>query len=167
MSITSERLLFRQYRDDDFGFLMSLLSNPEVVKFIGDGETRNEKRGKDFLEWIYSTYEWGEDLGLKLLVHKENGTLIGHAGIVPQLVDGVQEMEIGYWISRKYWGKGYATEAAKALLYYGNIQLDNQRFISLIQPANISSQNVARKVGMKLDKEIVLGGQRVYLYSTT
>lgn len=75
-------------------------------------------------------------------------------------------MEIGYWISRKYWGKGYATEAAGALLDYGNKQLDTQRFISLIQPDNISSQNVARKIGMELDKEIVLGGRNVNLYST-
>ncbi len=81
--ITSERLLFRPYRDDDFDFLMSLLSDPEIVKFIGGGKTRDVKRGMDFLEWIYSTYERGEDLGLRLLVHKENGTLIGHAGIVP------------------------------------------------------------------------------------
>ncbi|WP_254846780.1 GNAT family N-acetyltransferase [Oceanobacillus sojae] len=75
-------------------------------------------------------------------------------------------MEIGYWISRKYWGKGYATEAAEALLDYGNNQLDTQKFISLIQPDNISSQNVARKIGMELDKEIVLDGRNVNLYST-
>ncbi|MFD1451761.1 MULTISPECIES: GNAT family N-acetyltransferase [Oceanobacillus] len=165
-SITSERLLFRQYHDDDFDFLMSLLSDPEVVRFIGNGETRDENGGNIFLNWIYSTYEVGENIGLRLLVRKEDNTLIGHAGIVPQTIDNTLEMEIGYWISRKYWGKGYATEAAGALLDYGNKQLDTQRFISLIQPDNISSQNVARKIGMELDKEIVLGGRNVNLYST-
>ncbi|MCT1902910.1 GNAT family N-acetyltransferase [Oceanobacillus sojae] len=164
--ITSERLLFRQYHNNDFVFLMSLLSDPEVVRFIGNGETRDENGGNKFLEWIYSTYESGENIGLRLLVRKEDNALIGHAGIVPQTIDGTMEMEIGYWISRKYWGKGYATEAAEALLDYGNNQLDTQRFISLIQPDNISSQNVARKIGMELDKEIVLDGRNVNLYST-
>lgn len=167
LAITSERMLFRQYNDDDFDFLMSLLSDPEVVKFIGNGETRDENSGKEFLNWIYSTYEFDENIGLMLLLHKEDNTLIGYAGLVPQIIDGNQEMEVGYWISRKYWGKGYATEAAKALLHYGDKQLDNQRFISLIQPNHISSQNVARKIGMALDKEIVLGGRIVNLYSTS
>lgn len=164
--IISERLLFRQYNDDDFNFLMSLLSDSEVVRFIGNGKTRDENKGKEFLEWIYSTYEVGEIMGLRLLVRKEDNALIGHAGIVPQTIDGMRELEIGYWISRKYWGKGYATEAAEALLDYGNNQLDTQKFISLIQPDNISSQNVARKIGMELDKEIILNRQKVNLYST-
>ncbi|WP_420855372.1 GNAT family N-acetyltransferase [Virgibacillus indicus] len=165
MSITSERLLFRPYNDNDFEFLMSLLSDPEVVRFIGDGKTRDKNGGKNFLNWIYSTYEFGEAMGLMVLVNKEDNTLIGHAGLVPQTIDGNKEIEIGYWISRKYWGKGYATEAAKALLKYGNKHLDKQRFIALIQPNNLSSQKVARKIGMELDKEIVLGEQDVNVYS--
>ncbi|MFD1416023.1 GNAT family N-acetyltransferase [Oceanobacillus jeddahense] len=165
MPITSERLLFRRYHDDDFNFLMSLLSDAEVVRFIGNGKTRDENEGKRFLKWIYSSYESGENLGLRLLVHKADNTLIGHAGVVPQTIDGREEMEIGYWISRKYWGKGYATEAAKTLLHFGSEQLGTQRFISLIQPDNLSSQHVAKKIGMAFDKEILLGGQRVYLYS--
>ncbi|GGP16328.1 hypothetical protein GCM10011346_47780 [Oceanobacillus neutriphilus] len=64
------------------------------------------------MDWIYRTYEVGENIGLKLLVRKEDNALIGHAGIVPQTIDDTLEMEIGYWISRKYWGKGYASEAA-------------------------------------------------------
>jgi RimJ/RimL family protein N-acetyltransferase len=166
LPITSERLLFRPYNDDDFEFLMSLLSDPEVVRFIGNGKTRDKNGGKEFLNWIYSTYEFGEDLGLMVLVNKEDDTLIGHAGLVPQTMDGVEEIEIGYWISRKHWGKGYATESAKALLEYGNKQLDKQRFIALIQPDNLSSQKVARKMGMELDKKVVLDGQDVNVYST-
>jgi RimJ/RimL family protein N-acetyltransferase len=166
LPITSERLLFRPYNDYDFEFLMSLLSDPEVVRFIGNGKTRDKNGGKEFLNWIYSTYEFGEDLGLMVLVNKEDDTLIGHAGLVPQTMDGVEEIEIGYWISRKHWGKGYATESAKALLEYGNKQLDKQRFIALIQPDNLSSQKVARKMGMELDKKVVLDGQDVNVYST-
>ncbi|ASK64461.1 GNAT family N-acetyltransferase [Virgibacillus phasianinus] len=166
LPIVSERLLFRPYNDNDFDFIMSLLSDPEVVRFIGNGKTRDKAEGIDFLNWIYRTYELGEDLGLLALVNKENDTLIGHAGLVPQTIEGNQEIEIGYWISHKHWGKGYATESAKALLEYGNKYLDKQRFISLIQPDNLASQKVAKKIGMGLDREIVLGGKDVHVYST-
>ena len=166
LPITSERLLFRPYNNDDFEFLMSLLSDPEVVRFIGKGKTRDENSGKDFLNWIYSTYEFGEDMGLMVLVNKEDNTLIGHAGIVPQMIDGNEELEIGYWICRKHWGKGYATESAKVLLEYGNKQLNKQRFIALIQPDNLASKKVANKIGMELDKKVVLDGQDVNVYAT-
>ncbi|WP_183041149.1 hypothetical protein [Salipaludibacillus neizhouensis] len=48
------------------------------------------------MNWIYSTYEFGEDMGLMVLVNKEDNTLIGHPGLVPQLIDGNEEIEIGY-----------------------------------------------------------------------
>ncbi len=144
---------------------MSLLSDPEVVRFIGNGKTRDKNGGKYFLSWIYRTYEYGENMGLRLLVNKEDDTLIGHAGFVPQ-VDKVKEIEIGYWITREHWGKGYATEAAKALLEYGHKQLDRERFIALIQPGNVASRKVAKKLGMALEKKVVLGGEEVDVYST-
>ncbi|MFB4166919.1 GNAT family N-acetyltransferase [Virgibacillus sp. JSM 102003] len=166
LPITSERLFFRPYTDNDFEFLMSLLSDPEVVRFIGNGETKDINSGQDFLNWIYSTYEFGEGIGLLVLVDKEDRTLVGHAGLVPQTIEGNEEMEIGYWISRRHWGKGYATESAKALLEYGSKLLDKKRFISLIQPDNVASIKIAKKLGMELDKNIVSGGQDVQVYST-
>ncbi|MDL4839413.1 GNAT family N-acetyltransferase [Aquibacillus rhizosphaerae] len=166
MILTSERLLFRPYSNDDFDFLMSLLSDPEVVRFIGKGKTRNENGGKEFLKWIYSTYEVGEDMGLMVLVNKEDNTLIGHAGLVPQIIEGNEEIEIGYWICREHWGKGYATESAKALLEYGIKQINPQRFISLIQPDNLASKKVANKIEMKFDKRIIIDGKDVNVYAT-
>lgn len=166
MNICTERLCFHPYQDTDFPFLMSLLSDPEVVRFIGNGKTRDSQGGRDFLDWIYCTYESGEGMGLMLLRNKEDATPIGHAGLVPQTIDGKKEIEIGYWIARQHWGKGYATEAAKALFAYGKRQLGFQRFIALIQPGNAASQRVAKKLGMEMEKHIVLNGQDVCVYAT-
>lgn len=105
-------------------------------------------------------------MGLMVLVDKEDNTLIGHASLVPQMIDGNEELEIGYWICRKHWGKGYATESAKVLLEYGNKQLNKQRFIALIQPDNLASKKVVNKIGMELDKKVVLNGQDVNVYAT-
>ncbi|WP_083249214.1 GNAT family N-acetyltransferase [Bacillus solimangrovi] len=163
--MNANRILLRQYTDDDFDFLFSLLSDPKVVQFIGSGQTRDKEGAERFLEWIYSTYKVSSDLGLRVIVRKDDNIPIGHAGLVPQIVDSKQEVEIGYWIAREYWGQGYATEAAKTLLDYGVEQLKYQRFIALIQPGNIASSNVAQKLGMHLEKEIILSGQDVNVYT--
>ncbi|SFG31818.1 Protein N-acetyltransferase, RimJ/RimL family [Halobacillus alkaliphilus] len=166
MNFETQRLKFRKYNDDDFDYLFSLLSDPEMVRYIGDGNTKDAKSTTDFLKWIYSTYDDGPDRGLMVLENKEDNTRIGHAGLVPQTVNGVDVLEIGYWISRKHWGKGYATEAAKALKNYGLIDLGEDRLVSLIQPNNMASKMVAIKIGMGFDKEIVLGNQKVHIHST-
>ncbi|MFZ3580190.1 GNAT family N-acetyltransferase [Virgibacillus sp. DJP39] len=167
MNIETERLFFRQYTDSDFEFLSSLLSDPEMVRFIGNGKTREKEETENFLEWIYSTYKKGKGMGLMVLVNKENGSPVGHAGLVPQTIDGISELEVGYWISRNHWGKGYATEAAKALIDYGINFLDKKRFIALIQPGNLASKKVAKKLDMSAEKQIVLGGQKVEIYSVS
>ncbi|KGX90160.1 GNAT family N-acetyltransferase [Pontibacillus marinus] len=165
INLESNRLNFRKYKDHDFDFLFSLLSDPEMMRHIGEGKTRDRKGTKRFLDWIYNTYEIGTDKGLMVLEDKDDNTPIGHAGLVPQKIEGVEELEIGYWISREYWGKGYATEAAKSLLDYGQNHLQEERLISLIQRENKASKSIANKLGMRLEKEIKLNGQNVCVYS--
>lgn len=165
MYLTSERLLFRPYDDHDLAFLHSLLSDPEEVRFIGNGKTRDEEGTKQFLNWIYGSYKLGSDLGLMVLARKKDHVKIGHAGLVPQTVDGVREIEIGYWIAREHWNNGYATEAAGTLLHYGQTHCGINRFIALIQNGNTASQKVAEKIGMKCEKEITITGKRVSVYS--
>lgn len=165
MNITSDRLLFRHYTDEDFGFLCSLTADPKMMRFIGDGQTRDRDGALRFLYWVYRGYETDPALGLRLLVRKKDGKRIGHAGIVPQLVDGEKEFEIGYWISPAFWGQGYATEAAKSLAEYGFGKLEKQRLVSLIQPGNTASRKVAEKAGMKLEKESWVSGQLACVYA--
>lgn len=165
MDIQTERLSFRKYRDDDFEFLRSLLANPEVVRFIGNGNTRNRDGALEFLYWIYRSYRETPEIGLRIMIAVDSGQRIGHAGLVSQQVEGKEEVEIGYWIAPEYWGRGYAKEAASAIRDHAIHQLGKKRLISLIQPENEASKKVARYVGMSLDKEIVMGGKDVCVYA--
>ncbi|MDQ0160755.1 GNAT family N-acetyltransferase [Alkalibacillus salilacus] len=165
MEIETPRLKFRKYKNDDFNYLYSLLSDPEMVRYIGEGNIKDKQETNRFFKWIYSTYNVGPDMGLMVLESKGDNSPIGHAGLVPQTVDGVEELEIGYWVSRDHWGKGYATEAAQALKDYGFNHLDKNRLVSLIQPNNIASKKVADKIGMNFDKEIVLQDHKVHIHS--
>lgn len=162
--LQTNRLTFRPYHDNDFPFLQSLLQDPEVVRFIGNGSVRDDKACNDFLQWIYNTYTYGNGLGLQVLVNKQNER-VGHAGLVPQTVEGKNEIEIGYWIAKKHWGKGYATEAALALFAFARKNIEVDRVISLIQRENTASRNVAEKLMMKIEKEIILKDKHVCVYS--
>ncbi|WP_100488322.1 GNAT family N-acetyltransferase [Sporolactobacillus pectinivorans] len=165
MNLTSERLHFRQYNDNDLDFLLSLLSDPQEVRFIGSGKTHNREGAKQFLNWIYGSYKINPDFGLMVLTRKKDNVKIGHAGLVPQVINGVKEIEIGYWIARNYWHNGYATEAAKALLDYGKSNCGMRRFIALIQNGNIASQKVAKNIGMELEREMTLSEKKVGVFS--
>ncbi|OZI10938.1 GNAT family N-acetyltransferase [Bacillaceae bacterium SAS-127] len=163
MEVLSERLLFRPYNDNDIDFLGSLLTNPNIVRYIGNGQTRDEEGIKKFLDWIYDTYSEDENYGLKMLLEKGSNKPIGHAGLIPQIINGTEEIEIGYWISEEYWNRGFATEAARGFLEYGK-RLNVGKMIALIQVNNIASQKVAKKIGMQLEKEIILNGKGVFVY---
>lgn len=163
--LQTERLELRMYRDEDFEFLCSLLGDPRVVRFIGDGETRNRSQAYEFLYWIYRSYKEAPETGLRLLVRHEDGIPVGHAGLVLQTVDGAEELEIGYWIAPQYWGLGYAKEAAASIRDYGIKGLGRKRFVSLIQPENSASRKVAESIGMGFEKAVAMGGKEVFVYS--
>ncbi|MBT2571058.1 GNAT family N-acetyltransferase [Planococcus sp. ISL-110] len=165
MYLQSDRLEFRAYRDEDFQFLWSLLSDPEMIRYIGKGQTRDRSEALKFLYWIYRSYQEHSQSGLLLLIRKTDGRRIGHAGLVSQTIEEVDELEVGYWVAKEFWGQGYAKEAAEALRDYGLHQLGRDRLISLIQRNNRASQKVAKHIGMAVEKEIVLSGKKVYVYT--
>ncbi|MCP3026416.1 GNAT family N-acetyltransferase [Halobacillus sp. A5] len=167
MILTSNRIYMRPYETKDEDFLYSMLANREVVQYIGDGRIKNQDEKTKFMEWIYHTYMKDPRLGLHVLVRKADNLRVGHAGLVQQIIDQVEELEVGYWIDRPFWGMGYATEAASALVEYGWFELKKSRLISLIQTDNNNSRNVAKKVGMVKENVRKMGERDVEIYSIT
>jgi len=84
---------------------------------------------------------------------KETGELIGFVGLkyVDLGLDFTPAVEIGWRLGSQFWGKGYATEGAKAALDYGFNKLGLKEIISFTVPANKSSINVMKKIGMQRD----------------
>jgi RimJ/RimL family protein N-acetyltransferase len=89
------------------------------------------------------------------VIFREAGRLVGYCGFFPQIVDGIEELEIGYRIDPAYWGRGIATEAARAVRDHAFNNLHLRRVISLVHPDNIPSRRVAEKNGMTPEKETV------------
>lgn len=155
------RLILRQITNDDVNDLATIFADPVVMKFWPS--TRTYEETKQYCDGILSCYqEYG--FGLWATIYKADNKLIGRCGLIPQLVDGQKEVEIGYLLAKEYWGRGLATEAAIAIKNYGFQQLNFNRLISLIVPENIASQKVAIKNGMKYEKDTTHAGikHRVY-----
>ncbi|MEJ8544456.1 GNAT family N-acetyltransferase [Brevibacillus borstelensis] len=142
-----------------------MTGNPEVMRYIGQGNVWTKEQTAERLRAWIRRREEGLGLGLMVVAKRSDGEPIGHAGLVPQLVEEREETEIGYWVARKHWGHGYASEAALALRDFGFSQLGKMRLVSLIQFDNHSSVNVARKIGMDFEREVVFNGKHIALYS--
>jgi RimJ/RimL family protein N-acetyltransferase len=100
------------------------------------------------------------------VVEKETGEVVGHCGLLEKEVEGRREIELIYVFARSAWGKGYATEMGRALKDYAFEELGLERLIALIEPENVASERVARKVGMRFDREVLRPGgalRRVYV----
>ena len=93
------------------------------------------------------------------VVERARDQTIGYCGLFlfPD-IDGVAEIEIGYRLARASWGRGFASEAARAVVAYAFEALRLPRLIALIDPANTASLRVASKIGMRYEKDAMLPG---------
>lgn len=162
MILETERLYLRELKQEDLDRLHAIFSDEETMRFYPAPFTR-EQTG----QWIKKNQErYRKDgFGLWGVCLKETDELIGDCGLVRQTVDGRTEIEIGYHIHKKYWSRGFATEAAKACKAYGFHQLHFNKLICLIDPKNIPSIRVAEKIGFTKEKEVFIFGKNHAVYS--
>ncbi len=92
---------------------------------------------------------------------RESGAVIGRLGLIRP--EGNAEVEIGWVLGRESWGKGYATEGARAALAFGFDTVRAERVIARIAPANAGSAGVAAKLGMRLDAALTTPEQHIYV----
>ena len=154
--LTTERLFLRHFRPQDDEAMYRIFCDPEVMRF-SDG-VKDKEWVQAWLDQCHERYQnWG--FGPYAVVDLSNQDVIGYCGLFffPEL-DGQAETEIGYRLARSAWGKGYATEAARAVRDYAFNTLGIKRLIALIDPSNFSSVRVAEKIGMKYEKDIMLEG---------
>lgn len=161
--LETSRLTLRYITSRDAEALMPILGDAEVMQFSIIG-IHSSKQIKQFIEQRLISYlEYG--FGLYALVHKQNQELIGYCGFFIQSIEQQKEVEVGYRLAKKYWGQGLATEAAKAVVEYGQQRFNFRRFVCLIEIENNRSIRVAQKLGMKLEKKIIYHGLNVAMYS--
>ena len=162
--LRTPRLLLRSFIPDNLDDLAALMANEDFMRFSLGVYSREQTAA--FLQKM--TARDREALPSQLaVILRADERLIGYCGFFAQVVDDVDEIEIGYRLHPDFWGQGLATEAARAVRDYGFDQLNLPRLISLIHPDNVASQRVAEKNGMTPEKRTVFRGFPTIVYSIT
>jgi RimJ/RimL family protein N-acetyltransferase len=174
MRLETERLILRKPEHGDLAGYAELWSDPEVVRYLS-GATLPRAEVPQAIDRMLGQWE-RHGVGLFSVLNKEDGQLVGRVGYLlwdpdrwvnamHEQLDGDLELEVGWTIARRLWGKGYATEAALVCRDHAFAELGHDHVISLIAPENVASVRVAEKIGETYERDVDLPHMRVGLYS--
>ena len=149
MRIETERLVIREYTMADLDKEHENNLNPELFKYMPFEPPTTTENTRQRIERMIQKQNQSPRTDYSVAVTlKGNMKLIG--GCRLNKVSDIQG-HIGYKLAKDYWGKGYATESAKALTHYGFNVLNLHRVYASVHPENAASIRVLEKVGMILE----------------
>lgn len=130
---------------EDAPHLLELNSDPEVIRYTGDGPCRTITEAQKIVTELsqpqFENYKMGRFTTLL-----KDGTYLGWCGL--KFHPETNEIDLGYRFHRRYWGQGYATESSKEILHYGFTILALPLIEARVMPANVGSIKVIQKLGM-------------------
>ncbi len=134
--LETERLILRRMTADDLDSLVALDSDPAVMRFLTGGKpTPREEIERRYLPRVLGYYERYKGKGAWAAIERSTGAFLGWASNRP-VEDRPDEVELGYRLRREAWGKGYATEAARALIDKSFTELGVQRVVANTMTVN-------------------------------
>ena len=155
-TLETTRLNLRHLSTDDASFILELLNDPSFIQNIGDRGVRTLADAEAYLlKGPVASYE-KNGFGLDLVILKETSESIGICGLIKR--DTLEDVDIGYALLPKFWSKGYAVEAALAVMEYGQKVMGLKRIVAITVPENKGSVRVLEKIGLKFEKMVKLAG---------
>ncbi|GAA2170797.1 MULTISPECIES: GNAT family N-acetyltransferase [Glycomyces] len=162
LELETDRLLLRPLTTDDAEALAAINADPEVMRYIGNGAPRTLADTEALtakVEAHWDAHGWGAFA----VREQDTGDLVG-LGILATpafLPEILPATEVGWRIGRDRWGRGYAPEAARAVIGFAFGELGLDRVVSCIHSENAASIRVAEKLGMTLERTTVVPGFEV------
>jgi len=153
MNLTTERLSLRRFTADDVELVHAWYGDPEVTRYLGGPKTRAEVE-KMMASRILGYYDEHPGLGIWATTERASGRTIGMHLL--NHIHGEPLIQTGYVLGSAFWGHGYATEMALAVMRYGFETLRLERIHGLTTPDNIASQRVLMKIGLERRADRVL-----------
>ena len=147
--LETERLRMRAFRRSDFEDYAALKADPEVQRYLSGIWDRG--RSWRHLAFLMGHWPLG-GAGIWAVEQKETNAFVGAVGFCEP--EGWPGFELAWTLARRWWGMGYATEAARAALDHAFYMLEKDRVISLIHPDNHASIRVAERIGESLQGRI-------------
>ena len=162
--LETDRLRLRHFLLDDADFILALLNQPSFIHFIGDKGVKTADDAKDYIATgpINSYQQHG--FGLYLVEAIDNKTAIGMCGLLKR--ESLMHPDLGFAFLPDYWGKGYAFEAATAVLAYARDDLRLPHVLAITRPDNEASIKLLERLGFHFEEMIELPDD-VKLFSLT
>ena len=161
--LTTERLRLETWREEDWLQLKPIAQDPEIVRYISNGEPWPDERIREFVVRQMANFE-ARGFCFWRLLPEGSGEAIGFCGLQPIELDGERTVEIGWWLARARWGQGLATEAAREALRDAFERAEVERVISIAHAENRASIHIMQKLGMRYERDTVRRGIPVVKY---
>ncbi len=162
--------MLRRLDEGDYESLCALFGDAETMRYIGGPWSRERVRKE--LARILAEYEQTET-GWNAITDRATGEFLGVCWLAP-LSAAVREalqweprIEIGNYIARPHWNRGYATEAGAALLRHAFLELGHEEVVAIANPRSLASDRVLEKLGMTYRKTFLLDAVPLNLYTLT
>ena len=147
--LETSRLRYRFFTAADFDFFFSLQSDAEMMRYIRPPESDPDKV-RERMNQILDHMSANPGMGSMLDV-MNTGDAVVASGVVRHIeYQPGKDLEIGYLVTRPYWGRGFATEFAQGLTDYAFEKFGVQKVTAVVHPENQASQQVLRKCGFEL-----------------
>ena len=164
--LVTERLALRELTEDDAENLLALDSDPEVMRFLGPMETDLAVHQNWLRERAIPYYADHPGFGFFAAIEKATGDFCGwfilrpalHYRFAAEAGFTERDVEIGYRLRHEKWGRGYATEGAKALMHHAFTELDVPCAVAIALKTNVASWRVMEKIGLTRTSECSLPG---------
>jgi len=145
----TQRLYLRQMKASDSLSMFKIWSDPDVTKFMNISNFTDENQAKDMIQFLNELAQNNKAIRFTI-IEKESNHIIGSCGYNSLDFEN-SKTEIGYDISKTFWGKGYAPEAISSLLDYAFTHLKLYRVEAKVEPANVNSIKVLEKLNFTFE----------------
>lgn len=158
--LETQRLIVRPWADEDEEPFCALCADPLVMRYVGDGAGWSPEKARQFIADAVADQRQHGYCRWPLIL-KDTDAFAGFCGFAP----GEAGAEIGWRLASQYWGRGLATEAARAVFRYGAEVLGFERITATIQSGNDASRRVAEKLGMTLAGQMERNGRETLIFA--
>jgi RimJ/RimL family protein N-acetyltransferase len=155
LELETARLKLREFSADDAAFVLRLLNEPSFIEFIGDRGVRTLTDAERYLRNGPMASYRHHGHGLLRVSLKDGDIPVGMCGLVKR--DTLPAPDIGFALLPDFWGRGYVTEAAEAVLEHGQKTLGIRVILGITTPGNVRSIAVLQKLGLSFIEEKPLG----------
>jgi RimJ/RimL family protein N-acetyltransferase len=149
--LETERLVLRELDPGDLDDLVALDSDPAVMHYVTGGRpTSREEMRDDILPFWLGFHERGEPFGFFAAIERATGSFLGWFHLRPRTGHSPRDgVELGFRLHRWAWGRGYATEASRALIRKAFTELGVERVYAETMAVNVASRRVMEKAGLR------------------